>query len=168
MIHREARVVRYEVHSGEVLEYRNAVWRLHHIYEPDVTSSLKGKREKHVTAASEIRILIFCCRTTECFDPLCHGSVLRCKSEEQRDLVISLRTGCLDNTAFMHRARQKHAEIPAPAWEYWWGSNPATWSDWIPYSAVCVCVCQVCVCVCVMFRFEVPVHLLLLTSRNGR
>jgi hypothetical protein len=29
-----------------VLEYRNADCRLHHIHEHDVTSSLKGKREK--------------------------------------------------------------------------------------------------------------------------
>ena len=29
---------------GGVLEYRNAVRRLRHIHEPDVTSSLKGKR----------------------------------------------------------------------------------------------------------------------------
>jgi hypothetical protein len=31
---------------GGVLEYRNADCRIHHIHEHDVTSSLKGKREK--------------------------------------------------------------------------------------------------------------------------
>jgi hypothetical protein len=30
-----------------MLQYRNADRRLHHIHEPDVTSSLKGKREKN-------------------------------------------------------------------------------------------------------------------------
>ena len=32
--------------TAPLLEYRNADCRLHHIHEHDVTSSLKGKREK--------------------------------------------------------------------------------------------------------------------------
>ena len=38
---------------GGVLEYRNADCRLHHIHEHDVTSSLKGKREKNLKGKGE-------------------------------------------------------------------------------------------------------------------
>ena len=56
---------------GGVLEYRNAVRRLRHIHEPDVTSSLKGKRP--LDLFRQFRVFFFWKNTSK-IDREMHGT----------------------------------------------------------------------------------------------
>ena len=90
--------------------------------------------------------LLFFCRTTECVDPVCHGSVWFGNGEEHGQLVISLPTGVRNHTALMYRTRRKDTKISSLRIHMSFKSSYLIrLTSVISLSSVCVCAHAFCV-----------------------